>query len=165
MKKEILPELPSDPRLATVKRISKLMDEEFEIGGFKFGLDPILNFVPLAGDLGGYLVSVVLIFTMIKHGASGKVALKMAGNATLDALVGAIPILGWIFDFGYKANTRNVKLLTEHYVEGKHQGKVTPYLIPIMILFLIVLLGIIVLGIWAIGWIATQIDNQIGVKF
>jgi len=56
------------------------MDEEFSVAGFKFGLDPILNLVPIAGDLGGYIISIALIFTMMKHGASGKLLVKNAGE-------------------------------------------------------------------------------------
>jgi hypothetical protein len=37
---------PIDPRLKNIAKISKLLDTQFEIGGFKFGLDPIINFVP-----------------------------------------------------------------------------------------------------------------------
>ena len=59
-------------RLALIKRVSKLMDEEFTVGKFKFGLDPILNLIPVAGDLAAYIISSVLLITIIKHGASGK---------------------------------------------------------------------------------------------
>lgn len=160
MRKKPLPPIPDDPRLRTVKRISQLMDEQFEVRGFRFGLDPLLNLLPVAGDLGSYAVSIALIATMMKHGASGRVALKMAGNATLDALVGAIPFLGWIFDFAYKANTRNVKLLAEHYTEGKHQGKAGPILIPILILFVIAMIAVVALGIWLLKWIFSALNNS-----
>lgn len=93
-------------RLALIKRVSKLMDEEFRIGKYKFGLDPILNFIPVAGDLAGYLISATLLLTMVKHGASGKLVIKMLGNIFIDALVGAIPVLGWVFDFVFKANKK-----------------------------------------------------------
>jgi hypothetical protein len=42
------------------------------------------------------------------------VLLRMAGNAGLDWAVGSIPVLGTIFDIGFKANTRNVNLLRRH---------------------------------------------------
>lgn len=149
----------TDARLALVKRVTKLMDEEFEIGGFKFGLDPLLNLIPIAGDLSGYIVSVLLIFTMLKHGVSGKVAVKMLGNATLDALVGAIPVLGNIFDFTYKANKKNLKLLTEHYTYGKHHGSAKPVIISIAIGFLIVLIVLLYLSFKFLQWIIS-FDNS-----
>lgn len=143
----------SDPRLRMVQKVTRLMDEQFSVGGFKFGIDPILNFIPIAGDLGGYIISVALIITMIQHGASGRVAMKMLGNATLDALIGAIPVLGWIFDFAYKANTRNLKLLTEHYTDGKHRGSARPVIISVLITMLIVLALLLWLVIILFNWL------------
>lgn len=147
----------NDPRLKMVQRVTRLMDEQFSIGGFKFGLDPVLNLVPVAGDVSSYIISIALIITMAQHGASGKVAMKMLANATLDALVGSIPVLGWIFDFSYKANTRNLKLLTEHYTEGKHRGSAKPVIISILIITLLVLTLLVYLVIKLFQWLETLI--------
>ena len=43
--------------------------------------------------------------------------LRIAGNIALDAGFGAIPILGDIFDFAWKANLRNVALLERHLTD------------------------------------------------
>lgn len=147
----------NDPRLKMVQKVTRLMDEQFSIGGFKFGLDPVLNLVPVAGDVSSYIISIALIITMAQHGASGRVAMKMLGNATLDALVGTIPVLGWIFDFSYKANTRNLKLLTEHYTEGKHRGSAKLVIISILIIMLLVLGLIIFLVIQLFRWLEALI--------
>lgn len=111
-------------KLKWVERVSHLMDEQFQIPGtnFRFGLDPLINLIPMAGGLGGFAVSTVLLITMAKHGVSRKVLLLMTLNILLDSTIGAIPLIGNIFDFAYKSNSRNIKLLKEHYVEGKHQG-------------------------------------------
>lgn len=152
-------EIPDDPRLKNVKRISKLLDEQFSIGGFKFGIDPLLNFIPIAGDAGSYLISVFMIITMAKHGVSGKALMKMIGNVTFDALVGAIPVLGWIFDFTYKANTRNMRILSQYYTEGKHTGSAKPY-IGVIIAVLIVVLAFIGIGsFFLLRWIWQGLNN------
>ena len=145
--------------------MSKLMDEEFSIGGFKFGLDPLLNLIPFAGDISTYLISVALVLTMVQHGVSGKVAAKMMGNITLDALVGVIPFLGWIFDFTYKANTRNVKLLTEHYTEGKHSGSAKPIIIGVLLSVLVILMLLIFIAFKVMLWLISYIDTSIGVNY
>ncbi len=155
----------ADPRLRTVRRISRLMDEQFSIGGFKFGLDPILNFIPVLGDVGGYLMSIGLIITMAQHGASGKLVAKMVVNATLDAFVGAIPVLGWIFDFAYKANTRNLKLLTEHYTEGKHRGSARSVILMILIITGIFLVLLVILAVRFLQWIIEWDEKSGGFKF
>ncbi|MCH5720951.1 DUF4112 domain-containing protein [Niabella hibiscisoli] len=149
--------LVNDPRLKMVQRVTRLMDEQFSVGGFKFGLDPVLNLIPVAGDVSSYIISVALIITMAQHGASGRVAMKMLGNASLDALVGSIPVLGWIFDFSYKANTRNLKLLTEHYTEGKHRGSAKPVIVSILVVMLLVLALMVFLVIKLFQWLEALI--------
>lgn len=144
-----------DGRLGWVEGISRLMDNKFRLPGtnFRFGLDPILNFVPGLGAISGFAISGGLLLTMAKYGASGKVLTLMVINIVLDAVIGAIPVIGWIFDFTYKANTRNIKLLREHYSEGKHQGS-GKGLITAIILILLVLAVLIVYLIWQlVGWV------------
>jgi len=129
-----------DNRFKNIERISRLMDSQFKIGGFRFGLDPIFNFVPFLGDGISVIISALLVGTMHKHGASNKIIVKMAFNILIDAIIGAIPFIGWIFDFYFKANDRNVKLLKEHYQEGKHQGSGKNILWAIAIGFLVLII-------------------------
>ena len=143
-------------KLKWVERVSYLMDEQFRLPGtnFRFGIDPIINFIPIAGDLGGFAVSTILLLTMAKHGVSRKVLLMMTLNIILDSTIGAIPILGNIFDFAYKSNSRNIKLLKEHYDEGKHQGSGKGIVAWIMII-LILSFVLIVYVLWVlISWLA-----------
>ena len=125
--------------LQTVEEISRFLDSRFEIPGTKirFGLDPILSMIPVLGDFLTYLISAALIYTMHNHGASRKVVIKMLMNSTLDAVVGTIPVVGTVFDVFYRSNDRNVKLLKEHYFEGKHQGSGNGLLLVIVILSVI----------------------------
>jgi hypothetical protein len=124
------------PSILWVQRLSHLLDSKFIIPGtnIRFGLDPILSLFPVVGDLVTYLISIALIYTMHNHGASGKVVIKMILNSTLDAIIGAVPIVGTVFDIFYRSNDRNVRLLKEHYLEGKHQGSGKGLLIIIAIL-------------------------------
>lgn len=128
------------PAIQWVEQLSKLMDSRFEIPGTKirFGIDPILSLLPVFGDLVTFIVSGMLINTMRNHGASRNVVIKMILNATLDAVIGTIPLVGTIFDVFYKANDRNIKLLKEHYFEGKHQGSGNGLLFFIAIVCIII---------------------------
>ncbi len=132
-----------------VEHLSRWMDSKFLIPGtnIRFGLDPIVSLFPVLGDLMTFLVSGALIYTMHRHGASGKVVMKMVMNATLDAIIGAIPLVGTIFDVFYRANDRNVRLLKEYYFEGKHQGSGKGLLIVMVILALLLITGVFY-GIW-----------------
>lgn len=154
MKPAVRPD--SSNKLYWIERFASLMDNKFRIPGtsHRFGLDPILNFVPGLGAVSGFAISGGLLLTMAKHGASGKVLTLMVINIVMDAIIGAIPVLGWIFDFKFKANIRNVKLLKEHYEEGRHprSGK---NLVAIIIVILMLLSAFIIYLIWQlIEWIA-----------
>jgi len=111
-------------RMKHIERIARLMDSEFNIPGtkFRFGLDPLLGLVPVFGNLATSAVSAMLVLTMMRHGASGNVVVRMALNLVIDAVFGSIPIIGNIFDFTFRSNDRNVELLRRHYEEGKYQG-------------------------------------------
>ena len=91
----------ADARLRWVERIAHLMDSQFRLPGtsFRFGLDPLLGLLPVVGDLSTTVVSVVLLLTMLRHGASGAVVVRMALNILIDTVVGGIPILGNVFYF------------------------------------------------------------------
>lgn len=143
------------PSLDNFKYISRLMDSKFVIPGtgIRFGLDPIFSLMPVLGDLITLVISSMLIYTMQKHGASRKVVVKMMINAGVDTLIGAIPLVGTVFDVFYKANEKNVRLLREHYYEGKHQGSGTGLLVLIFVIALLII-GAIVFLIWKLfEWI------------
>ena len=111
-------------RIKAAKFLAKLLDSQFNIGGVKFGLDPIVNLIPWAGDVIGFLLSLFILHTAYKVGVSKKDFFTMLGNIALDFLVGLIPFIGVIFDIAYKANNKNVKIL-EKYSHGKFvEGKI-----------------------------------------
>lgn len=132
------------PDLQSFERVAKLLDSKFEIPGtgIRFGLDPLLSLMPVLGDLITLIISSVLIYTMHNHGASRKVVVKMMLNAGLDTMIGAIPLVGTVFDIFYRANDRNVRLLKEHYFEGKHQGSGAGLLLMILLIALIVIAAV-----------------------
>jgi hypothetical protein len=109
----------------------------------RFGLDGILGLIPGAGDLSTFAVSSYMLVIMAKNGASGFVMARMILNVLIDVAVGSIPLVGDLFDFAFKANMRNFKLMQEHYQEGRHRGSAWKVIIPILILLLLVIVAII----------------------
>ncbi len=149
-------------KLKWVETISRLMDSQFVLPGtkFRFGLDPILGLVPFLGDISTFAVSGALVLTMARHGASRALVIRMVVNIVLDLIIGSIPILGSIFDFAYKSNDRNVKLLREHYHEGKHQGSGSGFLAMVIIILLLAL-GLVMFGlVKIISWAWTYIEQM-----
>jgi hypothetical protein len=112
---------PPDPELARLDALSKLLDNQFRVPGtnWRFGLDGLVGLVPYLGDMAGFVVSGILMRTMLRRGAGPILMLRMLGNYVLDALVGLVPIIGDLFDFGFKANRRNVDLLKRYYADDK----------------------------------------------
>lgn len=140
------------PKMEWVSRLSYLMDKQFRFPGtnFRFGLDPVLNLIPIAGDMTGLLISGGLLLAMVRKGASNKVVVLMTLNILLDATIGAIPVIGQIFDFFFKANSRNIKLMREHYFENKHQGSGKAIIVWTVIILVIVIISAIY-GLWHLG--------------
>ena len=135
--------------------IAKLMDSQFRIPGtdVKFGLDALIGLVPGAGDFVTFLISGYMVSVMAKNGASGFVLARMVLNIVIDSLVGSIPILGDIFDVAFKANQRNVTLMQQHYVEGRHKGGAWKVIVPVLLMLLILIGGLAWLAYKLFVWI------------
>ncbi|MEM6318613.1 MAG: DUF4112 domain-containing protein [Bacteroidota bacterium] len=129
--------------------VSSFLDNKFRIPGTetRFGLDFLVGLIPGAGDMISFGVSSVLVLTMVRYGASGRVVIQMLWNIFLDTIVGAIPLLGDVFDLYYKSNRRNFDLLKKHYGEGAYQGNGL-WIIGVVLLFLI---AMFVLMIWLVA--------------
>jgi hypothetical protein len=135
----------SSTQVKQMERLAKLMDAQFRIPGtdFRFGLDGLLGLIPGAGDLSTFAVSGYMVLILAKNGASGFVLARMILNILIDATIGSIPLIGDLFDFAFKANTRNMRLMKEHYVEGRHKGSALKVIVPVLILVLLVIIGLI----------------------
>ena len=124
--------------------LAKLMDSQFQIPSTKirFGLDALIGLIPGVGDFAGFLVSGYMITVLASNGASGFVVARISFNIIIDAVIGSIPILGDIFDFAFKANERNMKLVHEHYLEGRHQGGAWKVVVPVLLIIFLLIVGI-----------------------
>ena len=151
MKPTVIP----NKNLQHVDRLAKLMDSQFAIPGtgIRFGLDSILGLIPGAGDLSTFAVSGYMLWIMAHNGASGFLLARMVLNILVDAVVGVIPILGDIFDVAFKANIRNMKLMQEHYKEGRHKGSAWKVVVPILLVLFLFIAGLIWLTYKIIAWI------------
>ena len=131
------------------------MDSQFTVPGtnFKFGLDGIIGLIPGAGDISTFAISAYLLSVMARNGASGYVMARMVLNVVIDAIFGMIPLLGDIFDIAFKANMRNLKLMREHYVEGRHRGGAWKILVPVLLLLFLVICAIIYGSYKLIAWL------------
>lgn len=103
--------------LYELRRFAHLLDEAIRIPviGYRVGLEPILGLIPIIGDLSGFAVSGYFIFRAARLGVPRKIVSRMVYNAVLDAAIGSIPIVGDLFDFFWKVNKRNLRLVERHF--------------------------------------------------
>ena len=151
--------LPPDPELARLDALAKLLDNQFRIPGtnMRFGLDGIMGMIPYVGDMAGFVVSGFLMHTMVKKGASPLLMLRMMLNYMLDMVVCIIPIVGDLFDFGFKANRRNVDMLKKYYADGNVKPNATRSMAFLGVLFIALFIVMIWL-VWklaalVLGWV------------
>jgi hypothetical protein len=96
--------------------MANLMDSAIVLpGGITVGLDAIIGLVPGVGDTATTLISLWMVKEAHELGAPKHLIARMIGNVAVDGLVGAVPILGDVFDVMFRANIRNMKLLREHF--------------------------------------------------
>ena len=81
------------------------------------GADGVLSLVPGVGTLVGTGMSLYVIGEAVRHGVPPRLLTRMGLNIAADTALGAIPVIGFLFDMTFKANTRNLNLLRQHLAE------------------------------------------------
>ncbi|MFD0859606.1 DUF4112 domain-containing protein [Roseovarius aquimarinus] len=103
--------------LDRIDRVARLMDAQFTLPLIRvpIGLDGLIGLIPGIGDAVVFLPSAWMLERGWHHGARKRVLLRMATNSGIDFVVGAIPLVGDLFDIGYKANLKNAALLRAEF--------------------------------------------------
>ncbi len=96
--------------------------------------------VPIIGDLASPLFTIGILWQGRDLGIPKVVQLRMIVNAAIDAIVGAIPVAGDLFDFAWKSNTMNLALLELHAYE-EHRASPGDWLFVIAMILLVVLIA------------------------
>jgi hypothetical protein len=141
-----------------VRTLVRVMDDAIAVPGtnFRFGLDAILGlFFPGAGDAVTALSQVALVIAAVRAGAPGVTIGRMVLNVAVDALAGSVPILGDLFDAGFKANRKNLDIVErlEHTPREARVASFRDYaVIGLAIASIFTLLAIpIAVGIWLVS--------------
>ncbi|MFZ2996083.1 DUF4112 domain-containing protein [Sphingobium sp.] len=99
-----------------IEAMEQLLEGLFVIPGTqrRVGLDSIIGLIPVVGDLITASMGAWIIWEARNLGMSKWQLTRMAGNVGFDTLVGAIPFAGDVFDFLYKSNTKNLRIIRKH---------------------------------------------------
>lgn len=140
---------PAGEELSRLRNLAELLDSAIPLpGGYRIGLDGLIGLIPGIGDAVGACAGAYIVIRAAQLGASTALLVRMIWNVILETLVGAIPVLGDVFDFVWKANNRNVALLEEqaHRLtdEGTARRRLTTATLILLAAFLLLLMLLLV---------------------
>jgi len=102
--------------LGEVEVLAWLLDNSIPVPGTgrRFGIDALIGFVPVVGDLVSGGIGLFVVWRASRMGLPRVVVARMLANSAVDIVVGSVPLLGDAFDLWFKANTRNIGIMRRH---------------------------------------------------
>jgi hypothetical protein len=150
----------SPEHLRTLRAMTRLLDNAITVPGtrFRFGFDALIGLVPGVGDAMGAVFSSFIVYQAARLGASNATLARMVGNVALDTVVGQVPLLGDLFDAGWKSNTRNLALLEAHLdrpVSTTRASRRVMLLVGLSLLLIVA--ALIALGVLVVDFVIDQL--------
>jgi Domain of unknown function (DUF4112) len=96
------------------EQLVRFLDDGIRVPGMnvRIGFDGIMGlFLPAVGDAMTAAGALSLFWLAVRRGVPKVVLLRMAINLAVDALIGAVPIVGDVYDFAWKSNRKNLQLI------------------------------------------------------
>ncbi|WP_454797789.1 DUF4112 domain-containing protein [Novosphingobium lindaniclasticum] len=99
-----------------VEMVEYVLERAIALPGLrrKVGLDAVVGLVPVAGDVVSAVLGMYLVWEARNLGMSKWQLARMTANVGVDTLLGAIPLVGDLFDFMFRSNSRNLKMIRKH---------------------------------------------------
>ena len=106
-----------------IEALEQLLENSFTIPGInrKVGLDALAGLVPVVGDVVTAAMGLYIVWEARNLGMPQWKLWRMVGNVGFDALLGAVPVAGDLFDFLYRSNSKNLKIIRGH-LDKHHPG-------------------------------------------
>nr|WP_237392529.1 DUF4112 domain-containing protein [Aurantiacibacter rhizosphaerae] len=106
-----------------IEAMEKVLERSFVVPGINrpVGLDAIIGLVPVVGDIIAMGMGAYIVWEARNLGLPKWKLLRMAGNVAFDSAVGAVPFVGDVFDFMFRSNTRNLRIVKKH-LDKHHPG-------------------------------------------
>jgi hypothetical protein len=135
---------PRDHALEAAAALAHWLDHRF--------VDPLLGLLlPGVGDLLGSALGLYPVLLAWQRGAPKSLLARMILNLAADAAGGAIPVLGDVWDFFFRAHARNLDLLRARAHAGEVRGRWTDVLM--VACALLVLVAALALPVVAAVWL------------
>ena len=140
------------------------LDTVFRIPGvgIRFGLDAILGLVPGIGDVTTSVASLYILNAAHRQNVPRITLTRMSLNILLETIVGAIPLVGDLFDVYWKSNQRNVELLRRHLAAppaaaARLQRSDRWFVLLLIVALIALMIGAAIAAYWILGLILTAI--------
>ncbi len=162
LKPLLAPEITADVRRVAgaarrLRRLAWLLDSAIRLpGGFRIGLDGLIGLVPGVGDLLGAVLSSYIVIEAARMKVGGSVLMRMVGNIALELGVGLVPVAGDLFDFAFKANTRNVRLIEAYLDQPQATRRRSRWQVRAALLALAALVGSVLALVCGLLWLAAS---------
>ena len=113
-----LPALGSDAAAVRqrVEAMEKLLERSLSIPGTRIpiGLDALAGLIPVVGDLITAAMGAWIVWEGKNLGMPKWQLWRMAANVGFDTAVGAVPLVGDLFDFAFRSNSKNLRIIKRH---------------------------------------------------
>lgn len=107
------------------KGIVYVMENRFRLFGLKFGVDPVIGFIPWIGDAISNAIALYLVVLAKRMDVEQKHINRMIANIAFDFLIGLIPFVGDVSDFFIRSNTKNLRIIEKHGKVNVVEGEIT----------------------------------------
>jgi hypothetical protein len=148
-------------KLTKLRRVSRILDNAIAIPGTKisFGLDPILGLLPGGGDTVTGGIAAYIVVEAARMGVPREVLWKMVSNILIDSFAGTVPVVGDIFDLGWKANLKNIELLEKHLDLAESSKGDRLFIFGLILVLALIVLGFATIAFFTITWFWRLIVN------
>ncbi|MEM7082883.1 MAG: DUF4112 domain-containing protein [Pseudomonadota bacterium] len=144
-----------------LERLAWLLDNAIRVPFTqrRIGLDSLVGLVPGVGDAVGGLLSTWILIQGMRVRVPMFTLMQMIMNVAVEVVIGFIPVLGDLFDMGWKANHRNVKLLSDYLDRPAETARGS---LILMLLILLLLMAVGIATVWGGLWLFGQVIDGVG---
>lgn len=109
-----------------IEMMEMVLERSFVIPGTgrPIGLDSLIGLIPVIGDFVAAGLGAYIVWEASNLGVPKWKIWRMMGNIAFDTAVGAVPVAGDLFDFLFRSNTRNLRIIKKHLDKHHPETKV-----------------------------------------
>lgn len=143
--------------LESARVIARLLDDAIPIPGtsWRIGIDPLLGLVPGIGDALGAILSTWILVVAARLGVPATILARMGINVAIDAIVGVVPFVGDLADFGIKPNAKNLRLLDAWMADPARTRRASAGMVALVVAGTLLVLAAVAFAAWRlVAWLA-----------